>query len=117
MKRERQTQSQISSSSSTSRFPFVEETPKGVFIKVKVQPRASKNAIEGVHADALKVRLTAPPVEGEANSALIEFLSKILRIKKSSLSIESGQKSREKRVKVEGMGKEGVEGVFTKVLP
>ncbi|MBI2412017.1 MAG: YggU family protein [Deltaproteobacteria bacterium] len=81
----------------------MEETPKGVFIRVRLQPRSSKNAVEGVQENSLKIKLTAPPVEGEANRALIEFLSDILRIRKSALSIDSGTKSREKRVRVEGL--------------
>jgi len=93
-----------SSSSQNNPLPFIEETPKGVFIRVRLQPRSSKNAVEGVQENSLKIKLTAPPVEGEANRALIEFLSDILGIRKTALSIDSGTKSREKRVKVEGLG-------------
>jgi len=57
-----------------------------------------------VQENSIKIKLTAPPVEGEANRALIEFLSDILGIRKTALSIDSGTKSREKRVKVEGLG-------------
>ncbi|MBI4949303.1 MAG: YggU family protein [Deltaproteobacteria bacterium] len=85
-------------------MPFIEETPKGVFIRVRLQPRSSKNAVEGVQENSLKIKLTAPPVEGEANRALIEFLSDLLGIRKSAFSIDSGTKSREKRVRVEGLG-------------
>lgn len=77
---------------------------------MRLQPRSSKNAVEGVQENSLKIKLTAPPVEGEANRALIEFLSDLLGIRKSALSIDTGTKSREKRVRVEGMGlKEMVE--------
>lgn len=93
-----------SSSSPSKTLPFIEETPKGLFIRVRLQPRSSRCAVEGVQENSLKIKLTAPPVEGEANRALIEFLSDILGVRKSALSIDSGTKSREKRVRVEGLG-------------
>ncbi|MBI1912976.1 MAG: YggU family protein [Deltaproteobacteria bacterium] len=105
-----------SSSSSQSKFPFLEITPKGNFIRLRLQPRSSRNLIDGVQGDALKVRLTAPPVEGEANKALIEFLSDVLGVKKSALSLEAGHKSRDKRVKVDGMTPEDIEKAFSKDL-
>ncbi|MBI5902077.1 MAG: DUF167 domain-containing protein [Deltaproteobacteria bacterium] len=95
-----------------SKYPFIEISPKGVFLRVRLQPRASRNAIEGVMEGSLRIRLTAPPVGGEANRALIEFLSDILRVKKSSLKIASGLKSRDKRVSVDGLYVEEVERAF-----
>jgi uncharacterized protein (TIGR00251 family) len=68
-------------------------------------PRASKNEIQGVHGDALKVRLQAPPVEGKANQALIRFLSDALNIPRSQLSIASGETGRNKAVLVTGVTK------------
>lgn len=84
---------------------YIEATPKGVFIRVRVQPRASKSALDGLTQDgaALKVRLTAPPVEGEANSALVDFLSETLGVRKRDLVIVGGQRSRDKRVMVGGV--------------
>lgn len=64
----------------------------------------------------MKVRLTAPPVEGEANRALIEFLSKLLKIKKSSLEIDAGAKSRDKRVRAEGVSLKELEEAFGRVM-
>lgn len=99
------------------KYPFLEEAGGGgVFIKVKVQPRASRNSIEGAQGGLLKIRLTAPPVEGEANRRLIEFLSEELGIRKSALTIEAGQKSREKRVRVEGLTLEDLERFFSRRL-
>ncbi len=98
------------------KFPFIEETPKGVFLRVRLQPRSSKNSIVGVQGGSLKVRLTAPPVEGSANRALIEFLSELTGVRKSSISIDSGLKSREKRVLVEGVTIEDLEKVFYEAL-
>ena len=82
-----------------------------------MQPRASKNQIDGAQGGVLKIRLTAPPVEGEANRAAIEFLSRSLGLKKSSFSIDTGLKSREKRVKVEnGITLKELEEAFTEIL-
>ena len=64
----------------------------------------------------MKIRLTAPPVEGEANRAIIDFLSKSLGLKKSSFYIDSGLKSREKRVRVEDITRERLEEAFSEIL-
>jgi uncharacterized protein (TIGR00251 family) len=80
--------------------PFLKETPEGMTVTVFIQPRSSKNGIVGLHGDALKIRLTAPPVEGAANKMCIEFLAKQLGISKSNLSIISGHSSRTKRILV-----------------
>ena len=98
------------------KYPFLEEAPGGVWIKLRIQPRASRDEVAGLQGDSLKVRLTAPPVEGEANKALVSFLSKLFGIKKSSFRIASGQKSRTKRVLVEGVRLEEVEGVISERL-
>lgn len=100
----------------SQKFPFIEYTPKGLFIRIRLAPRSSKDFIDGVQGGSLKVRLTAPPVEGEANRALIEFLSSLLKIKKSSIEINSGLKSRDKRVRVDGVSLKGLEEAFSKIL-
>ncbi|MFQ5736959.1 MAG: DUF167 domain-containing protein [Thermodesulfobacteriota bacterium] len=83
--------------------PFIESTAKGVFIRVRLAPRASRERVEGVHDGALKIRITAPPVEGEANRALVAFLSGLLGLPKGAFSIQPGSlKSKNKKVKVEG---------------
>lgn len=92
-----------------SSFTFIEETADGLYLRIRVQPRSSKNEVCGVQGNALKIKLTAPPVEGEANKRLIEFLSGFLDIKKSALAIDSGDKSKNKRVKVEGLTKTELE--------
>ncbi len=75
----------------------------GCLLLVRVIPRASREAIAGLENGALKVRLTAPPVEGAANAALIKLLAGALKLPKGRLSIVSGQRSRHKRVAVEGL--------------
>ena len=76
----------------------ITETPRGIVFKVYVQPRASKNRIVGLHGDALKVTLTAPPVDGEANRKCLGFLAKSLGVSKSSLELVSGETSRTKGI-------------------
>ncbi len=75
----------------------------GASFAVKVVPRASRDAIAEVAAGALKVRLTAPPVEGAANRALVKFMAKTLGVPKSSVQVTAGHKSRHKRLWVEGL--------------
>jgi hypothetical protein len=75
-----------------------EQRGKAVRFSVHLQPRASKNEIAGLHGGALKVRLTAPPVEGLANQALIDFLSQSLEIPRRNVCIVSGFSSRNKVV-------------------
>jgi hypothetical protein len=69
-----------------------------VRVAVHVQPRASRNAILGWHGEALKVALTAPPVDGEANAALQAYLAKALGLKKAQVTLVQGQSSRHKLV-------------------
>jgi uncharacterized protein (TIGR00251 family) len=73
---------------------------------VKVQPRAKRNAVVGELGDALKLNLTAPPVEGRANEACIEFLANLLEVPRSSVSIASGESSRQKVIRVVGLSAE-----------
>ena len=72
-------------------------------LAVRVQPRAKANALVGWEGDALKVRLTAPPVEGKANKALVELLASLLQTSKSAVTIVSGHGAREKLVEIEGL--------------
>ncbi len=81
----------------------IQNSPDGVTFAVKVHPRAKKNAITGVVGDALKVALTAPPVDGKANEACIEFFTKLLKVPRSSVTIAAGQSSRNKVIRVAGL--------------
>lgn len=74
-----------------------------VTFSVRVIPRAPKSAIAGKRGDALVVRLAAPPVDGAANEALIALLSRVFERPRRDISIVSGQKSRDKRVAIEGL--------------
>ena len=77
---------------------FLQENPQGILFKVLVQPRSSKNMIVGWHADSIKIKVTAPPVDGAANKMCIHFLAKCLSVSPSSLEIRSGHNSRTKTI-------------------
>ena len=77
-----------------------QRTEKGVRLRVRAQPRSSRSRVTGVHGDALKVQLAAPPVEGAANEELLEVLSKWLAVARRQLQIVQGQGSRNKVVEV-----------------
>lgn len=81
---------------------FMTCVPDGIKISVKVQPNASKCEIAGVIDNALKIKLDVPPVEGKANEKCIKFLSKLLGVPKTSISIVSGEKSRTKVLLIKG---------------
>jgi hypothetical protein len=81
----------------------IHESHQGVSFAVKVHPRARKNAITGELGDALKLSLTTPPVEGRANEGCIEFFARLLQVPRSSVTIASGQTSRNKVIRVAGV--------------
>ena len=76
----------------------IQKNSQGLVFKVLVQPRSSKNMLAGLHDDALKIKLTAPPVNNAANRMSIKFLAKALGVPQSSLEIVSGHTSRNKQV-------------------
>ena len=82
---------------------LIREIDGGVTFAIKVHPRARKNAISGELGDVLRVSLTTPPVEGRANAACIEFFAKLLKVPQSSVTIASGQTSRNKVIRVAGV--------------
>ncbi|MBI3524496.1 MAG: YggU family protein [Betaproteobacteria bacterium] len=72
-------------------------------LNLHIQPGAKKTAVAGLHGDALKIRLAAPPVDGKANACLVEFLAERLGVAKSCIELVSGASSRVKRVRIEGV--------------
>ena len=80
----------------------------GARIEIRVQPRASRNAISGVRAGILRIRVTAPPVDGQANAAAIALLAQALDLPKSAIRLVRGASSREKTLAVESMFQEEV---------
>jgi len=83
---------------------IITKTATGATFKVRVQPGASKNEIVGVQEDALRVRISAPPVEGKANKALVQFLAEQLAVKRSQVEILNGHATRRKTIHVIGEG-------------
>jgi uncharacterized protein (TIGR00251 family) len=79
------------------------ETTDGLTFAIKVHPRANKNAITGEVGDALKLALTAPPVDGKANEACIKFFANLLKVPRPSITIAAGQSSRNKVIRVTGL--------------
>ncbi len=84
-------------------MPYLQIKPDGtLLLSIYVQPRSDRNAIVGLHGDAVKLRLTAPPVDGKANKAVIAFWAKSLKIPKSAVTIKSGLQSRMKKILLNG---------------
>jgi uncharacterized protein (TIGR00251 family) len=81
----------------------VRDTAHGAQFALRVQPRASRNAFAGVMGDAIKLAITAPPVDGKANQAVVEYLSDFFRVPKSNITIVSGETGRNKLIAVRGM--------------
>lgn len=81
----------------------IRESADGLTFSVRVHPRAKRTAITGEIGDRLKVALTAPPVDGKANDACIEFFAKLLKVPHASVSIAAGLTSRNKTVRVDGL--------------
>jgi uncharacterized protein (TIGR00251 family) len=86
----------------------IQNSSAGVTFAVKVHPRARKNAITGEVGDAIKLALTAPPVDGKANQACIDFFAKLLNVPRSSVTIAAGLTGRNKVVRVAGLSVEEV---------
>ena len=82
---------------------MIEGTASGVVIAVRVIPRAGRSGIAGVRDNAILVRLAAPPVDGAANEELIEVIAGALEVPKRAVTIVAGDRSRRKRVRVDGI--------------
>jgi uncharacterized protein (TIGR00251 family) len=87
---------------------WIKEAEQGVLLSVRVIPRAPQHAVDGVLGNVLKIRLSAPPVEGQANEALIAFVAECLDISRSRITLESGTTSRAKRLLVRGLPAQSV---------
>lgn len=95
---------------------MITSSPDGVVIDVRVIPRAGKAGIAGTRNGAMLVRLNAPPVDGAANAELVEVLSDALGVPRRSVTLESGERSRSKRVRVVGITVEHVNRVLVQRL-
>lgn len=74
-----------------------------LFLSIYLQPKASRDAVLGLHDNELKISVTAPPVDGKANQHLVKFLAKLVGVAKSKVTIVRGELSRHKQVKIEGV--------------
>lgn len=81
----------------------VREAASGLHVRLHVLPRAKRCEISGIHNGALKVRVTAPPVDDAANRSIIQFFSTLLHVPKSSLTIQAGLKSRDKVLQIKDL--------------
>ena len=75
----------------------------GIQFSAAIQPRSSKNQVCGLHGESLKIRLTSPPVDGEANKMCVKFMAKTLDVSPSQVTIVSGQTGRNKIIRIEDM--------------
>lgn len=78
----------------------VSKIPDGLLLRLYIQPKAHRDHVVGVHGDELKVAITAPPVDGKANSHLITFLAKQFRVTKNQVVLVKGETSRHKQIKI-----------------
>lgn len=84
----------------------------GVILRLHIQPGAKKSEIVGLHGEALKIRLAAPPVDGKANVCLVGFLADRFGVAKAAVDLLSGESSRAKRVRIAGVDQTQVRRVF-----
>lgn len=82
---------------------YFTETPEGVILNVKAQPRSSKAGLDGLLGDAVKVKIRCAPVDGKANKELVETLAEAFDLAKSSVAFKSGETSKTKRILLRGV--------------
>ncbi len=85
---------------------MIDETADGLILTIVAQPKSSKNEVIGPYNGAIKIKIMAPPMEGRANEALVEFLSEILDIPRKNISLIKGKTSKYKRFHIVGCDKE-----------
>ncbi|WP_413559716.1 DUF167 domain-containing protein [Bdellovibrio sp. HCB209] len=95
---------------------MIEEIKGGVRLHLFIQPKSSKNQIVGPHNGLLKIKIAAPPVDGEANAELIEFLSKLFKVPKRSITLVKGDTGRTKTVDIDGINLENAQKLTSPAL-
>ena len=96
---------------------FLRAVEGGISLAVHAQPKASRTAVVGVHADALKIAVQAPPVEGAANEALVEFLAKTFAVAKRAVSLKTGDTGRKKVFLIAGVSEAAARARLEEILP
>ncbi|MDH5298552.1 MAG: DUF167 domain-containing protein, partial [Desulfobulbaceae bacterium] len=94
-----------------------EEKDGSLSLAVHVQPKASKERVAGLHGGAVKLCITAPPVEGKANEAVVELVARLFHLSKSKVTLLSGLQSRSKRLRLEGLSLDRARQILTAALP
>ena len=84
-------------------WPFLKESANGIYLAIKLRPRASRQQISGLHGAELKVSVTAPPVDAAANRALVDYFAELLDISRSQVELVKGQTSRHKTLHITGV--------------
>ncbi len=97
-------------------YPCLQQASAGVVLSVLVQPRSSRNQLVGLQGEALKIKLTSPPVEGAANKACCEYLAKLFGIAKGAVELVGGANSRQKRILLNGLDRSTVCAVLDSYL-
>ena len=82
---------------------YLTETPDGVILNVRAQPRSSRSGLDGILGDAVKVRIKCAPVDGKANKELVETLAEVFDLPKSAVVFKSGETSKTKRILLRGI--------------
>ena len=90
-------------------MPVISEKDGAVRISVHVQPRASRTEVVGEHGNSIKLRVAAPPVDGEANHEVVRFFAKLLQLPIAAVNVVSGQSSRRKIIEIAGVSAEAVQ--------
>lgn len=96
---------------------MITQTSEGALLTIIVQPRAAKTEYVGPHGEALKFRISAPPVDGAANQALCRFLAELFSLPKHSVSVCSGHEARKKRVLLKGITASQVQKILSETEP
>ena len=94
----------------------VKDREGNVELRLYCQPRASKTEIVGLHGDAIKIRLAAPPVEGQANTELCRFLAKFFRVPRKEVQLLAGEGARQKRVLIKGKSAQDIQDYLSLLL-
>jgi TIGR00251 family protein len=92
-------------------MPAVRESNGRVRFSVRVQPRAARSEVVGVHGDAIKIRLSSPPVDGAANDELVIFLAEIFAVPRRAVRILAGETSRSKLIEIDGVTAQAVHDI------
>jgi uncharacterized protein len=97
-------------------MPFLKETRTGIELDLHVQPRARKPEVAGLHGQALKIKVSAPPADGAANAAVLDLIAELFQVPRNRVQLIAGAASRSKRVHVDGLSLAGATARLEEVL-